>query len=64
MADSSGIQLSEKFNFSRTEDWPKYIRRFESYHQVSELNKKDDTLQINTLTLFYLGGGGVRNRPQ
>ena len=46
---SSGIQLPEKFNFSRTEDWPERIRRFERYRQASELNKKDDTLQINTL---------------
>ena len=46
---ASGIQLPEKFNFSRTEDWPKRIRWFERYRQASELNKKDDTLQINTL---------------
>ena len=49
MAASSGIQLPEKFNFSRIEDWPKWIRRFERYRQASELNKKDDTSQINTL---------------
>ena len=49
MAASSGIQLPEKFNFSRTEDWPEWIHRFERYRQASELTKKDDTLQINTL---------------
>ena len=54
MAASSGIQLPEKFNFSRTEDWPKWIRRFERYRQASELNKKDDTLQINTL-IYAMG---------
>ena len=54
MAASSGIQLPEKFNFSRTEDWPKWIRRFERYRQASELNKKDDTLQINTLIYAML----------
>ena len=54
MAASSGIQLPEKFNFSRTEDWPKWIRRFERYCRASELNKKDDTLQINTL-IYAMG---------
>ena len=44
LAASSGIQLPEKFYFSRTEDWPKWIRRFGRYCQASELNKKDDTL--------------------
>ena len=54
MTASSGIPLPEKFNFSRTEDWPKWIRRFERYRQASELNKKDDTLQINTL-IYAMG---------
>ena len=54
MAASSGIQLPQEFNFSRTEDWPKWIRRFERYRQASELNKKDDTLQINTL-IYAMG---------
>ena len=54
MAASSGIQLPEKFNFSRTEDWPKWIRRFERYCQASELSMKDDTLQINTL-IYAMG---------
>ena len=53
MATSSGIQLLEKFNFSRTEDCPKWIRRFERYRQASELNK-DDTLQINIL-IYAIG---------
>ena len=54
MAVSSGIQLLEKFNFSRTEDWLKWIRRFERYRQSSELNREDDTLQINTL-IYAMG---------
>ena len=51
MAASYGIQLPEKFNFGRTEDWPKWIGRFKRYRQASELNKKDATLQI--ITLIY-----------
>ena len=54
MAASSSIQLPEKFNFSRTENWPEWIRRFGRYSQASELNKKDDTLQINTL-IYAMG---------
>ena len=54
MAASSGIRLLEKFNFSGTEDWLKWIRRFERYRQSSELNREDDTLQINTL-IYAMG---------
>ena len=55
MAASSGIQLPEKFYFSRTEDWLKWIRRFERYRKASELNKKDNnTLQVNTL-IYAMG---------
>ena len=53
MAASSGIQLPERFNFSRTEDWPTWIHSFERYGQAFQLNKKDDTLQI---TLIYAMG--------
>ena len=54
MAASSGIQLPKNFNLSRIEDLPKWICRFERYCQASELNNKDDRLQINTL-IYAMG---------
>ena len=53
MATSSGMQLPEKFDFSRTEDWPKWICSFERHRQASELNNKNDILQN---TLIYAMG--------
>ena len=51
---------AEKFNFSKTKDWPKWIHGFERYLQASELNKKDDTLQINTFLLICNGTSSRR----
>ncbi|GLV44724.1 hypothetical protein CBL_20635, partial [Carabus blaptoides fortunei] len=44
----------ETFNFARSEDWPKWIRRFERFRSVSGLNDKTGTEQIDAL-IFYMG---------
>ena len=43
----------EKFSF-KPEEWPKWIRRFERFRVVSELNKKPENTQISTL-LYSMG---------
>ena len=53
MAASSGIQLPEKFNF-KLKIGLNGFAGLKGYRQASELNKKDDTLQINTL-IYAMG---------
>ncbi|XP_020610156.1 uncharacterized protein LOC110048720 [Orbicella faveolata] len=44
------VQLPEKFDFSRQEEWPKWSRRFERFRQASGLVKEEEEeSQINTL---------------
>ena len=43
------VQLPEKFDFSRQEEWPKWSRRFERFRQASGLAKEEEESQINTL---------------
>ena len=37
------------FNFSKTDDWPKWIRQFERFRQSSEISRKSEENQISTL---------------
>lgn len=43
------VQPPENFTFTKPEEWPKWIKRFERFRIVSGLNKKDETVQVNTL---------------
>ena len=43
------VQLAEKFDFSRKEEWPKWSRRFERFRQASGLAKGEEESQINML---------------
>ena len=43
------IPVLEKFNFSRPEEWTKWIRRFERFRQASGLSEKSEENQVNTL---------------
>ena len=53
MASNTTASLAP-FNFKNPEDWPKWIRRFERYRISTELNKKDEPLQINTM-IYCMG---------
>ena len=44
----------ESFDFSRPEKWPEWITRFERYRVATELDKKSDAIQINTL-IYSMG---------
>ena len=48
------VQLPEKFDFSRQEEWPKWSRRFERFRQASGLAKEDEESQINML-IYAMG---------
>ena len=48
------ISAPEPFDFTKTEDWPKWIRRFERFRQSSELTNKSQKNQINTL-IYSMG---------
>ena len=43
------ITPPENFSFNRPEEWPKCIRRFERFQQVSDLDTKGEESQINAL---------------
>ena len=47
------VQLPEKFDYSRQEEWPKWSRRFERFRQASGLAKEEES-QINML-IYALG---------
>ena len=48
------VQLPEKFDFSRQEEWPKWSRRFERFRKASGLVKEEEESQINTL-IYAMG---------
>ena len=48
------IAPPETFNFARPEEWPKWIRRFERFHQVSDLSSKPEESQVNIL-IYSMG---------
>ena len=43
------IPALERFDFSKPEQWPKWIRRFERFRQASDLASKSEENQVNTL---------------
>ena len=48
------IPAPEPFDFSNTDDWPKWIRQFERFRQSSELNGKSEEKQVSTL-IYSIG---------
>ena len=48
------LQPPAPFDFSKPDDWPKWIKRFEQYRVVSGLSKDSETRQVSTL-LYCLG---------
>ena len=48
------VEIPEKLNFSRQEDWPNWSQRFERFRQASGLAKEEETSQINTL-IYTMG---------
>ena len=48
------VSTPTPFNFSKPEEWPKWLKRFERFRQASELSKKSEESQVNTL-LYTMG---------
>ncbi len=44
----------EQFTFSRPQEWPKWIRRFERFRSASGLKEKGEEVQVNTL-IYSMG---------
>ena len=55
MVSEMNLQPPTSFSFSKSEEWPKWKRRFEQYRQASGLVDKDELRQVSTL-LYCLGG--------
>ena len=54
MAATFQVAAPEPFNFSRPEEWTKWIRRFERFRMVSGLKAKGEEAQVNTL-IYSMG---------
>ena len=48
------VATPSPFNFAKPEEWPKWLKRFERFCQASELCKKSEESQVNTL-LYSMG---------
>ena len=48
------IPALERFDFKRPEEWPRWIRRFERFHQASDLTTKSQESQVSTL-IYAMG---------
>ena len=44
----------QSFNFSKPEEWPNWIRRFQRFHLVSGLSEKSSENQVNML-MYTIG---------
>ena len=42
------------FNFARSEEWPKWLKRFERFKHASGLADKSEECQVNTL-IYTMG---------
>ena len=54
MATPFQVAPPEPFNFSRPNEWTKWIRRFERYKSASGLEEKSPEAQVNTL-IYTMG---------
>ena len=54
MAATFQVTAPEPFNFSRPEEWEKWIRRFERFRKASGLEEKGEEAQVNTL-IYSMG---------
>ena len=48
------VSPPDQFDFSRPNDWPKWVRRFERFRCMSGLTDKAETVQVHTL-IYSMG---------
>ena len=58
MASGSAFQPPDPFSFSKLEEWPKWIQRFERFRDASGLDDKEEKTQISTL-IYSMGDEAV-----
>ena len=58
MAQASGFELPKRFNFSKPEGWPSWIRRFERFREASDLDEKSKQKYVSSL-IFAMGDEAV-----
>ena len=51
---TSTLRSPEAFNFSKPDEWPKWLKRFKQYRSATGLADKSETQQIDTL-LYCMG---------
>ena len=51
---TSQISAPEPFDCSKSEEWPRWIRRFERFRTASGLAEKSEESQVNTL-IYCMG---------
>ena len=49
MAQSCQVARPDSFVFTKPNEWPKWIRRFERYRLASGLDGKPDAMHVNAL---------------
>ena len=54
MAATYQVTPPEQFTFSRPQEWPRWIRRFERFKNATGLTTKEETVQVNTL-IYTMG---------
>ena len=54
MAATFQVATPEPFNFSRPEEWEKWVRRFERFRKAAGLDKKGEETLVNTL-IYSMG---------
>ena len=54
MAQSFQVSPPDAFTFTKPNEWPKWIRRFERFRLVSALNEKPGAVQVNAL-IYAMG---------
>ena len=54
MGDNIPLQPPEQFDFSKQDNWIKWKRRFEQFHEASGLASATETFQVSTL-LYTMG---------
>ena len=48
------VMPPEPFDFSRPEEWPRWLRRFQRFSIASDLATRDEVKQVNTL-IYCMG---------
>ena len=54
MATTYQVTAPQPFNFTKPEEWEKWLRRFERFRGASGLSAKEDEAQVNTL-IYTMG---------